>query len=208
MSFPRLYAIVDVEVANLAGWTPRDLWRTFLAGGARLVQLRAKRLASGPLLDLASALAEDARQVGAVAIVNDRADLAVLAGAHGVHVGQEDLPAIDVRRVIGPEALLGLSTHTAAQVRDALSSPASYLAVGPVFGTGTKDTGCQPVGLELVRFAAAAASGRLPVVAIGGITLDRAPEVVQAGADALAVITDLTTGSPEARVREWVARLG
>jgi thiamine-phosphate pyrophosphorylase len=208
MDLPRLYPIVDVEVARQAGWPPQDLWRAFLAGGARLVQLRGKGLGSGALLELASALVDDARSAGAVAIVNDRADLAVLAGADGVHVGQDDLAVADVRGLVGPTAIVGMSTHTASQIDEALRAPISYLAVGPVFATRVKDTGDQPVGLELVRLAARAAAGRLPVVAIGGITLDRAPEVVAAGADSVAVITDLATESPEARVRQWLARLG
>jgi thiamine-phosphate pyrophosphorylase len=208
MVLPRLYAIVDVEVARQAGWSPQDLWRAFLTGGARLVQLRGKGLASGALLELASALVEDARSAGAVAILNDRADLAVLAGADGVHVGQDDLAVADVRGIVGPTAIVGMSTHTPRQIDDALRAPIDYLAVGPVFDTHVKDTGYQPVGVELVRLAAGAAAGRLPVVAIGGITVDRAPEVVAAGAASVAIITDLTTESPEARVRQWLARLG
>jgi thiamine-phosphate pyrophosphorylase len=170
--------------------------------------LRAKRLGSGPLLDLASALVEDAHQAGAVVILNDRADLARLADADGVHVGQDDLTVPEVRRLVGSAALVGLSTHTLGQVADALAWPISYLAVGPVFGTSTKDTGYRPGGLELVRAAAGIVTSRVPLVAIGGITLERAAEVLAAGADAVAVITDLTIGEPEARVREWVARLG
>jgi thiamine-phosphate pyrophosphorylase len=205
---PKLYAIVDVEVAGRAGWSPRDLARAYLAGGARLLQLRAKTLDGGPFLELAAAMVEDARTVAAQVVVNDRADIARLAAAGGVHVGQDDLVPRDVRSVIGDEALVGLSTHTAAQIDAALAEPISYLAIGPVFPTGTKETGYERVGYEAVQAAAASARRTgLPVVAIGGITLDTAARVIEAGAQSVAVITDLVTDDPEGRVRQYVASL-
>jgi thiamine-phosphate pyrophosphorylase len=207
-NFPALYAIVDVEACDHLGWKPRDLARSYLAGGARLLQLRAKALPSGALFDLACALVEDANAADADIIVNDRADIAVLAGATGVHVGQEDLSPADVRRVTGPEFDVGLSTHTRDQVDQALRQPVSYLAIGPVFSTATKDTGYQAVGYDAVRHAAArGASVGLPVVAIGGISLETAPRVIDAGAASVAVITDLLTGDPEERVREYLRAL-
>jgi thiamine-phosphate pyrophosphorylase len=138
-------------------------------------------------------------------IVNDRADLARLAGAAGVHVGQDDLGPADVRRLLGRDAIVGVSTHDERQIDAALTTTATYLAVGPVFATATKDTGYTARGLDLVRRAA----GRgMPVVAIGGITLATAPEVLRAGATAVAVITDvLTCGDPAARTREYLAAL-
>ena len=184
MPFSPLYAIIDVDVAGRAGWAPRDLGRAYLAGGARLLQLRAKSLASGAFLDLAAAMADDARVADAVLIVNDRADVAVLSGSAGVHVGQDDLPASQVRRVTGTAAIVGLSTHTTAQIAQAVEEPITYLAVGPVFGSATKDTGYTAVGLPLVAAAAAAGGPRgLQVVAIGGITLPTARSVIAAGAD-------------------------
>lgn len=208
MPLPRLYAIVDVDVAERAGWTARDLARAYLTGGARLLQLRAKSLASGAFLNLAAGMADDAAAAGAQLIVNDRADLAVLASAAGVHVGQDDLTPTDVRRVVGGDKIVGFSTHTTTQINAALEEPISYLAVGPVFWTGTKQTGYERVGLSLVAEAAGRAAPRqLPVVAIGGITLDTARSVLDAGAASVAVITDLLTGNPEARVREYVKTL-
>lgn len=204
---PRLYAIVDVDACARAGREPRDIARAYLAGGARLLQLRAKGLGSGPFLDLAARIAEDAASAGAHLIVNDRADLAVLARAHGVHVGQDDLAPSDARRLVGPEAIVGLSTHTDGQLEAGFAEPVTYLAVGPLFGTQTKDTGYEPLGLERLRAAARAAAGRLPLVAIGGITLDTAPAVIEAGAASVAVIGDLLAGEPEARVRAWTAAL-
>jgi thiamine-phosphate pyrophosphorylase len=126
-----------------------------------------------------------------------------------LHVGQDDLPVAAVRRLLGSAAVVGLSTHTPEQIAAAVTQPISYLAIGPVFGTATKDTGYPSVGLDRVRAAATAATAHgLPVVAIGGITLDRAKSVIDAGAASVAVISDLlATGNPEQRVREYLRRL-
>ena len=147
--------------------------------------------------------------MGADVIVNDRADIARLTGAAGVHVGQDDLAPRDVRRIVGEGSAVGFSTHTSAQIADALSEPISYLAVGPVFGSTTKDTGYEAVGLDRVREAATSARRLgLPTVAIGGITLDRAESVVGAGASAVAIIGDLLVGGdPARRVRAYLDRL-
>jgi thiamine-phosphate diphosphorylase len=174
-------------------------------------------LSSGAFLDLAARIVEIGREAGAIVIVNDRADVARLSKADGVHVGQEDLPPAGARAVVGPDADVGVSTHTEAQIDAALDQPISYLAVGPIFGTSTKATGYDAVGLDRVRYAAGKArlaearrakAGTIPVVAIGGITLDTIADVIQAGATSAAVITDLVaTGDPEARVRAYVDRL-
>jgi len=207
--FPRLYPIVDAELATRAGWTPRELARAYLAGGARLLQLRAKTLESGVFLELATAIAADARAADAALIVNDRADIAALAGAAGVHVGQEDLLPCDVRRIVGDRAIVGLSTHTVTQIDAALTQPISYLAIGPVFSTNTKATGYDQVGLPLVAAAARAAAARnLPVVAIGGVTLETAQSVIAAGATSVAIITDILSADPASRVRDYLSVLG
>jgi thiamine-phosphate pyrophosphorylase len=206
--FSPLYAIIDVEVCASRGWLPRDLARAFVAGGARLLQLRAKALGGGAFLDLARALAEDADRAGATLIVNDRADIARLAGAAGVHVGQDDLSPADVRRVVGPDAVVGVSTHTIDQIDAALGAPISYLAIGPIYSTVTKATGYDAVGVAAVAEASRRAGAvGVPVVAIGGITLDTAPAVRAAGAAAVAVITDLVCADPEQRVRQYLAAL-
>ena len=200
-----LYSIVDVESCARAGWAPRDLARAHLSGGVRLLQLRAKTLDSGPFLEMAYGIAEDAQRAGATFIVNDRADLAVLSGADGVHVGQDDLSPADVRRVTGEAAVVGLSTHTPEQIALAVRAPISYFAIGPVFATATKTSGHAAVGEQGVRFAAAqAALAGLPVVAIGGITLTTAARIIEAGAAAVAVISDLLTADPEAQVRAYL----
>ena len=204
----RLQAILDVDTAVRAGWDPLTLARAFLDGGARFLQVRAKQLPSGAFLDLCDAVVRGARTYGAAVIVNDRVDLAQMAGASGAHVGQEDLAPAAARAQLGPGAIIGYSTHSVAQFESALREPVTYVAVGPVFGTQTKDTGYQAVGLELVRAAAQRASGR-PIVAIGGITLDTAPSVIAAGASCVAVISDLIAGGdPTARVRRYLSALG
>jgi thiamine-phosphate pyrophosphorylase len=181
-----------------------DLAVAYLDGGARLIQLRAKTWASGVFLQLCDAVvARAAAYEGARVIVNDRVDLARLAGAAGVHVGQDDLAPADARRLLGDDAIVGVSTHSTGQIAEALAMPASYIAVGPVFGTATKQTGYEAVGLTLVAAAVRAAGGR-PVVAIGGITLDRAESVWAAGATSVAVIGDLLVDrDPAARVASY-----
>ena len=204
---PLLHAIVDVDVAERAGWTPQDLARAYLDGGAQLLQIRAKNLASGPLLTLCEDVVHAAGSYHASVIVNDRADIAAIAGAAGVHVGQEDLAPADARRLVGPEAVVGVSTHTVEQIEAAIREPITYLAVGPVFGTRTKDTGYPAIGLDLVS-AAARLAGSVPVVAIGGITLDTAASVIAAGATSVAVIGDLlATDNPMGRVTSYLQRL-
>ena len=204
----RLQAILDVDTAVRAGWDPLTLARAFLDGGARFLQVRAKQLPSGPFLGLCDAVVRAAYAYEAAVIVNDRVDLAQMAGASGAHVGQEDLDPAAARTQLGPEAIIGYSTHSVAQFESALREPVTYVAVGPVFGTLTKNTGYDAVGLELVRAAAGRASGR-PIVAIGGITLDTAPAVIAAGASCVAIISDLIVGgNPSGRVRQFLGALG
>ncbi len=206
---PPLYPILDVDAAAAAGFAPLDLADAWLEAGARLLQLRAKSLPGGPLLALAAELVARAHRRGAAVVVNDRADVARLSGADGVHVGQDDLPPEGVRRTVGGAAIVGWSTHSPDQVARALEQPISYLAIGPVFATTTKATGYGAVGLAGVeRAAAAAAPHGLPVVAIGGVTLDRAVDVISAGAASVAVIGDLLAGGdPRARLRAYLDRL-
>ena len=205
---PRLYPIVDAEICAAAGRAPFAVACAFLSAGARWIQLRCKDLASGAFLDLANQTLEQSRAAGAILIINDRADIAAIAQADGLHVGQTDLTAGDARLVIGPTPILGLSTHTPAQWQAAVSEPISYLAIGPVFGTGTKDTGYAAVGLEAVTGASrAAAANGLSVVAIGGITIDNAVSVIDAGAASVAIISDLLKDDPQVRCRAFLRML-
>jgi thiamine-phosphate pyrophosphorylase len=202
---------VDVEAAARAGWQPLDLAKAYLDGGARFLQVRAKLLGSAAFLDLAQHVCELAESACALVIVNDRADVARLARAGGVHVGQDDLGVHAIRQILGGRGVIGLSTHTAAQIEAGAAAEVDYLAVGPVFGTATKATGYTAVGLDRVRYASACLRerrARASVVAIGGVTLENAPAAIAAGATAVAVIGDLlSTGDPTARTRAYVVRL-
>ncbi len=204
-----LYAIVDVDICVQAGVSPAAVARAYLAGGARLLQARAKHLSSGAFLQLVEEMALDARAADATLIVNDRADVARVAGL-GLHLGQGDLPVTEARALLGHDAVIGLSTHTPAQLAHALSLPVSYVAYGPVFATTSKADPDLVVGLAGVADAAAALlrSG-LPLVAIGGITAATAANVRRAGATSVAVISDLLAGpeAPEGRVRRFLSVL-
>jgi thiamine-phosphate pyrophosphorylase len=186
IGFPKLYAIVDRGTLDARGLSVGEFARELRDAGVRLVQYRDK--ANGPQEILRAAREIDASFEGAevIRIMNDRADLAVLAGWDGVHVGQGDLPVEAARRVLGSGKLVGVSTHEEEQMRAAIASGPDYVAVGPVFATRSKANAEPVVGLEFVRRARAMTE--LPIVAIGGITLANAPSVIDAGAGAVAVI--------------------
>ena len=204
LTLPRLYAILDIDRTLARGLTPLELVALWLGAGVRLIQLRAKTLSFGPMLELAEAVVARAREAGALAIVNDRVDVARLADADGVHLGQDDLSPSDARQMLGRDRLIGFSTHDLGQVEAALSMPVDYLAIGPVFATDSKARPDPVVGVGGVRTALERA-GEIPVVAIGGITLARAPEVLACGAASIAVIADLLTDDPAARARDWLS---
>ncbi len=204
MRLPPLYAIVDPLDT---GRDPVALAAILLAGGARLLQLRLKDATPRALLAAAAAIAPRARAAGALFVVNDRPDVARAVGADGVHLGQDDLPVAAARRVVGPEALIGVSTHDLDEARRAAADGADYLGVGPVYATGSKRDPLPARGLALVR--AVRATVGLPLVAIGGITPALAPDVRAAGADAVAMIGALVRApDPAAAVRETLAVLG
>ncbi len=160
------------------------------------------------MLELADRLVELCREADAIFIVNDRADIARLSSATGLHVGQDDLSPADARLVVGVDAVVGISTHNTEQVVRAIDEPVDYVAVGPVFATSSKERPDPVVGLDGVRAAHAIVAPRaLPVVAIGGITIERARLVIDAGASSVAVISDLIAGDPEARARAFLDAL-
>jgi thiamine-phosphate pyrophosphorylase len=202
---PRLYAVLDVDqVAGRQG-SPERIAREWLDAGVALLQLRAKDLHGRAFLQLADKLAGLSREAGATFIVNDRADIAHLSGAAGVHVGQLDVMPADARRVLGDSALVGLSTHNESQLADALMHPIDYVAIGPVFATTSKRNADPVVGVPGVRAAVEAAGPRgLPVVAIGGITLDRVASVLEAGARSVAILSALIDGDPSERAKAFL----
>jgi thiamine-phosphate pyrophosphorylase len=182
-----VYPIVDVP--RLGGRDVATVVDVLARAGARLIQLRAKSVGDRERLALARAAMAAARASGACLVVNDRPDVARIVGADGLHVGQDDLTPEAARAVVGPEVLLGVSTHGVAQLEAAAAAGVDYVAIGPVFGTRSKADPDPVVGLEMVRRARAIVSQ--PLVAIGGITRGNAREVVAAGADGVAVISDL-----------------
>lgn len=201
---PRLYAIVDPLTT---GHDPVALGEAMLAGGARCLQLRLKDAAPREVLTIAQALRTATTAAGALLIINDRPDIARAACADGVHLGQDDLPIAAARRVLASGQRVGLSTHDLAQAVAGHAAGADYLGVGPMFTTQSKRDALPARGVELVRAVRTAVP--LPLVAIGGITLDTAPAILAAGADSIAMIAALVTAQDvTAAVQTAVARLG
>jgi thiamine-phosphate pyrophosphorylase len=173
----RLYFVTDVVSA--------DLLEAALSGGVDVVQLRLKEAADEEIVAAGRVFREGCDRHGALFVLNDRPDLVEVCGADGVHVGQEDVSPTEARAVVGAKRIVGLSTHSEEQLAAALGEPVDYVAVGPVFETPTKP-GRPGVGLELVGFAAERVG--IPWFAIGGIDLERAADVVAAGAERIAVV--------------------
>lgn len=186
LSLPKLYAITDCQLSNC---TNEEIVKSLLDGGARFIQLRDKDITARELLDQARACLKLTREAGATLIINDRVDVALTSGADGVHLGQEDMTVEDARELLGDEKIIGVSTHTIDQFRAALKTSANYIAIGPVYRTKTKENPDPVVGLELLREVRRLTDR--PMVAIGGITPARAPEVIDAGADSVAAISAL-----------------
>jgi len=199
--FPALYVILD---PSLLSAPPLAFAATLADSGVRLIQLRDKRATARSASAATKQLIARLSPQGVRIIVNDRPDIAALAGAGGVHVGQEDLPVEDARRICGDSCWVGVSTHNVEQFREAIATSADYIAVGPIFPTTTKEHPDPVVGLELLR--AARQLTDKPIVAIGGITVETAAEVFRAGADSVALISDLLLArDPAARARKYLA---
>jgi thiamine-phosphate pyrophosphorylase len=200
---PTLYVILDAGMlTEPAGITAQKL----MDAGVKLLQYRAKHATARELWNESRTIAEAARRANCTFIVNDRPDVAYLAGADGVHVGQDDLDPEHARAVIGPDRWVGVSTHSFEQFRKAAASSADYIAVGPIFQTSSKANPDPVVGRELVRRVRVLTEK--PIVAIGGITLERTAEVIAAGADSVAVISDiLKAKDPAGTAREFIRRL-
>jgi thiamine-phosphate pyrophosphorylase len=181
---PKIYPITD---AGISGISHAEQVRRLVSGGARLIQLREKdRGAAGWVDDAREALAA-ARAGGAKLIINDRVDVAMVIGADGVHLGQDDLPPAEARKLLGPDAIIGFSTHSLEQALAAAVLPVDYIGVGPIFSTNTKsvtDPVVGPAFLSTIRNAV----GGLKIVAIGGIGADSLLSVLNAGADSAAMI--------------------
>jgi len=200
---PTLYVILDAGMlTEPAGVTAQKL----MEAGVKLLQYRAKNATARELWNESRAIAEAARRAKCTFIVNDRPDVAYLAGADGVHVGQDDLEVEQARQLMGPGRWVGVSTHNLEQFRKAAASSADYIAVGPIFQTSSKANPDPVVGTKLLRHVRALTEK--PIVAIGGITLELAADVLAAGADSVAVISDiLKAKDPAATAREFIRRL-
>ena len=195
-----LYVILD---AALLPSDPIEFVKKLMGAGACLFQYRNKTAPARELLAAAQALNVTVRQEGGTFLVNDRPDIAWLAGASGVHVGQEDLELAAARTIVGPEALAGISTHNLEQFSTAAQTDADYIALGPIFPTQSKTNPDPVVGLGLIREARKLTTK--PIVAIGGITLERATDVIRAGANSVAIISDiLAARHPAARVQQYL----
>jgi thiamine-phosphate pyrophosphorylase len=199
--FSRLYPILDASFETLDSLTVGV--RALARAGCRLVQLRAKELSGEEFHRWALAAREASLDCGIRLIINDRVDVALLVGADGVHLGQDDLSPEGARRILGAGAVIGLSTHDVDEARRAGEAPVDYLAVGPIFETSTKTSGRSTLGVEGARAVRSVVDK--PLVAIGGITLERAPALLEAGIDGLAVISALKTGEDlESVARAWM----
>jgi thiamine-phosphate pyrophosphorylase len=205
--FPPLYAIIDSALLKTSELSFAEM---MAESGVELLQYRNKRATSRELFDVSRTIsARLARSSASRAnvvrfIMNDRADIALLAKANGVHVGQLDLGVEDARAIVGPDAWVGVSTHSLEQIDAADKTSADYIAFGPVFPTHSKENPDPVVGLDLLREARK--HTRKPLVAIGGITLERAADTFRAGADSLAVARDLIVSSdPAQRAREFLS---
>ena len=201
---PRLYVILD---AALLTRPAPQLARELALAGVSLMQYRNKTASAREVLTASRELVEFLSSVGVSLIINDRADLSVLASAQGVHVGQEDLEVERARGIVGADRWVGVSTHNLEQFRSAAATSADYIAVGPVFATSSKANPDPVIGTEFIRQVRRLTDK--PIVAIGGITLETAGSVIAAGADSVAVISDiLRAADPAERARRYLEVLG
>lgn len=200
---PRLHVLTDDRPADEV----LSFVATVLAAGAPCVQVRAKGLDDRAWFELAAAVAGRCREAGALCIVNDRADIARAAGAHGVHVGDDDLPVAAARRAAGADLLLGATARGPQQAARAVADGADYLGVGPVFATTTKRGLPDPIGTD--GLAAVVAAVDVPVIAIAGVTAERVAGVLDTGAHGVAVVGAVTDDEdPAAAVGALLDRLG
>lgn len=184
---PRVYPLTDVR---LTGFSHAEQIRLLSLGGATLIQLREKELPPVEFYEHGRAAVAVAKEHGVQLIINDRADLALAVGAHGVHLGQDDMPPDAARRLLGDDAVIGFSTHNVEQAQRAVTLPIDYIAIGPIFETASKTDTSPTLGLDGLR-AVRQAVGHVPLVAIGGISHANARSVIEAGADSVAVISAL-----------------
>jgi thiamine-phosphate pyrophosphorylase len=207
MILPPFYPVLDTGLLERRGMHAAEAAEAILEAGAGILQFRHKVFFSRLAFEDAERIAKLCRAANALFVVNDRADMAMLLNA-AVHLGQEDLAPADARRLMPPGSIIGFSTHGEQQLREGDREQVDYLAIGPIFPTGSKENPDPIVGVDRLR--ALRSITQKPLVAIGGITRETAPKVFQAGADSVAIIGDLypdrcTKASLRARAEEWLA---
>ena len=196
-SLPKIYPLTDTV---LSGSTHAAQVSALIEGGSRLVQIREKHASSGEFYQAVVECLEIAAASDTKIIVNDRVDIAIAAGAHGVHLGRTDLPVVEARKLLGEHAIIGVSTHSIEEVREALQFQVDYIAFGPVWPTATKEDPDPVVGLDLLA-EVKRITGQVPVVAIGGINVSNLAVTISAGADSAAIISDLYCRPDEIALR-------
>lgn len=185
VELPKIYPITDTRISGLSHV---DQVKRLVAGGAHLIQLREKYLSPAEFFDDACASIAFAHERAVKVIINDRVDITVALNADGVHLGQDDLPPVEARKMLGENAIIGFSTHTIEQVREAMSLPVDYIAFGPIFDTTTKEGPDKTVGLAALDQVRKVIGGK-PLVAIGGIDQNNYRSVLEAGANSVAMIS-------------------
>jgi thiamine-phosphate pyrophosphorylase len=199
-----LYLITDEPMLASLGFA--QFLDELLYDGLQIIQLRAKSLPTRDIITIGGEIRRLTRQYGCTFIVNDRPELALELEADGIHVGQSDMDPVEVRRIVGPDLLIGLSTHNKAQVLQASEKPIDYIGVGPVFATATKADADPVAGVELLEWAER--NSAFPPVAIGGITLDNLGQVLSAGARNVAIISAISRSvNPAEAAREFMRRI-
>ena len=201
----KLGKVYPITASNtLNGLDHAQLVEQYLQGGSRFLQVREPTLPDSLLYPQLLKIQSLCEPLEAQFLINDRVDLALAVRAHGVHLGQDDLPVRVARDLLGEEAIIGLSTHNRQQFLDAQAQDVDYIAMGPIFSTSTKEADYPPLGVEAL--GGLIADSRYPVVAIGGISLEKAPQVWMAGADSVAVISDIANaGDPAQRVSHYLS---
>ncbi|MGI8493826.1 MAG: thiamine phosphate synthase [Pyrinomonadaceae bacterium] len=190
---PKIYPITDVFISKLSHLEQVEL---LISGGAKLIQLRDKYAAPKDFYAAAKEVIKFARPKKVKIIINDRVDIALAADADGVHLGQDDLPPEQARKILGEKAIIGCSTHSIDQIAEAVKFPVDYLAIGPIFPTTSKENPETVVGIEIIK-EIRRVTGELPLVAIGGITFENAASVFESGADSIALISAILNPSTQ-----------
>lgn len=187
MFLPKIYPITDTRIAILSH---AEQVKKMIKGGANFIQLREKYSSSKDFYLQTEETLKIARKQNVKIIINDRVDIALVLKADGVHLGQDDLLPVEARKILGEDAIIGFSTHNISQAIEAVKLPVNYIAIGPVFATNTKETRDKVVGLEGVE-KVSQSIGNFPLVAIGGINLSNYQSVLDAGANSVAIISDI-----------------